>query len=363
MELHQILEKESFSKDDIVTLLSIESRQDTTLLRNTASKVLAENCGTKVYYRGLIEFSNICVNDCYYCGIRKGNSAVKRFTLTKDQMVQSACWCAEQGYGSVVLQSGDRNDPKFIEFVEDVLKAIKANTISKHHPSGIGVTLCVGEQTPETYQRFFDAGAHRYLLRIESTSPKIFGEIHPKSQTLESRIRCIKSLQKIGFQVGTGVMIGLPGQTIEDLANDILFFKENNIDMIGMGPYIVHNQTPMSQFSAEIDQKTDDVFQLALKMIAVTRLVLKDVNIAATTALQAVDPTGREQGLQFGANVVMPQLTPGEVRRQYTLYEGKPCLDEVAEDCKTCLENRIKSIGREVAFYEWGDPRHFFNRQ
>lgn len=362
MKLREILKKESYTKEDIKTLLSLEDKNDKVLLRNIASQILAENCGTKVYYRGLIEFSNICVNDCYYCGIRKGNHQVKRFTLTQQQIVDAAVWCANEGYGSVVLQSGDRNDPAFISFVEKVLKDIKTSTLSSHHPKGIGITLCVGEQTEETYQRFFNAGAHRYLLRIESTNPKIFGSIHPESQTLEHRIQCIHTLQKIGFQVGTGVMIGLPGQSIEDLANDILFFKENNIDMIGMGPYILHHQTPMGKKNDQNEWEVNEVFQLALNMIAATRLVLKDVNIAATTALQAIDPTGREQGLQFGANVVMPQLTPGEVRRQYTLYEGKPCLDEVAEDCKTCLENRIKSIGREVGFFEWGDPNHFFNR-
>lgn len=363
MELHQIIEKESLSKDDIITLLSLKNQKDITILRNSACQIMSEKCGTNVYYRGLIEFSNVCVNDCYYCGIRKSNHGVERFTLTRDQIVDAACWCAKEGYGSVVLQSGDRNDPKFIGFVEDVLKEIKKRTVSERQPQGIGITLCVGEQSSETYQRFFNAGAHRYLLRIESTNPELFHSIHPKNQTLERRIQCIKKLQEIGYQVGTGVMIGLPEQSIEDLACDILFFKENNIDMIGMGPYIVHQQTPMNCYTDEIRQKQADIFQLALRMIAVTRLVLKDVNIAATTALQAVDPTGREQGLQFGANVVMPQLTPGDVRRQYTLYDGKPCLDEVAEDCKHCLEKRIRSIGRKVAFYEWGDPRHFFNRQ
>jgi biotin synthase len=217
----------------------------------------------------------------------------------------------------------------------------------------------VGEQTERTYRRFFSAGAHRYLLRIETTSPSLFAQIHPPAQTLASRLDCLATLRRVGYHVGTGVMIGLPRQTVEDLARDVLFFRDQDIDMIGMGPYIVHNRTPMSLHAAEAAPRKKEIFELSLKMIALTRLVCKDVNIASTTALQAMEHTGREQGLEFGANIIMPQVTPLEVRRNYLLYEGKPCLDENARLCKSCLEGRIRGIGREVAVNEWGDSPHY----
>jgi biotin synthase len=225
-------------------------------------------------------------------------------------------------------------------------------------PNGLGITLCAGEQNDETYRKWFDAGAHRYLLRIESSNPEIFASIHPESQKLETRIECLKLLKTIGYQIGTGVMIGLPGQTIEHLAQDILFFKNMDIDMIGMGPYIVHKQTPMASFADDITTRQNDIFRLSLLMIAACRIILRDVNIAATTALQAMKEDGREQGLEFGANVIMPQLTPVEVRRDYLLYEGKPCLDENAVMCRACLEKRIRATGRITGYNEWGGSKH-----
>lgn len=347
------------NKKEIIALLSAQSPDDIEAIRRAAYATLVENCGTNVFFRGLIEFSNQCVSNCYYCGIRKGNAGVKRYLLTKEEVVDAARFCGQQGYGSVVLQSGERRDEQFIFYVEDCVRTIKKETVSDAMPHGVGVTLCVGEQTRETYERFFAAGAHRYLLRIETTSPRLFSQIHPKEQTIDSRIECLRLLESVGFQVGTGVMIGLPGQTIEDLTNDILFFKDMDIDMIGMGPYIVHESTPMSIHKDKVAESKNDILSLALKMIAVTRLVLKNVNIASTTALQAMDPLGREQGLSFGANVIMPQVTPQRVRHDYLLYEGKPCLDESATQCRSCLENRIKSLGREIGFNSWGDSRHF----
>jgi len=349
------------SKSEIISMLSAKG-ESLESMRKKAYDILKTNLGDNVYYRGLLEFSNRCSNDCLYCGIRKSNNEVKRFDLTKEEIVDSAVWCAEQGYGSIVLQSGERSDAKFIDFVEDVLKTIKEKTKSSKIPNGLGITLCVGEQTKDTYERFFNAGAHRYLLRIETTSPSLFKKLHPGPQTLENRKNCLKILKDIGYQVGTGVMIGIPGQTVQDLADDLLFFKEYDIDMIGMGPYIVHQQTPMNKYSEEIEIRKEEIFGLSLNMIAAARILLKDVNIAATTALQAMDPIGREKGLQFGANVVMPLITPSRVRKDYQLYDGKPCIDEQAEDCRECLLNRVKGLKREVGFNEWGDSKHFFQR-
>jgi biotin synthase len=352
-----------FAAEDIRALLSRPGAADAEHIRQAAMRILEEEIGTKVYYRGLVEFSNICARDCFYCGIRLHNEHVKRYTLSEEQILQAARWCAEQGYGSFVLQSGERTDREFIDFVTDVVRAIKRDTVSDRLPEGLGITLCVGEHTRETYRRFFDAGAHRYLLRIETTSPELFAKIHPPEQRLESRIACLESLEDIGYQVGTGVMIGIPGQSIEDLAADIAFFRDHDIDMIGMGPYIVHEQTPMAAHADEVESRHEEIFALALRMIAATRIVLRDVNIAATTALQAMKADGREQGLLHGANVIMPQLTPTEYREEYLLYEGKPCLDENASMCRRCLEGRIASTGREIAYDEWGDSVHFARRR
>ena len=344
---------------DLIRILSTTDPRELETVRRQAEATLLRSCGNKVYYRGLIEFSNLCASDCNYCGIRAGNAKVKRYCLSVDEIVRAAAWCADQRYGSVVLQSGERRDDAFVEFVEAAVRAIKKETVSERLPQGLGITLCVGEQSEAVYRRFFDAGAHRYLLRIETTNPALFGKIHPARQSFAGRAEALRALKRAGFQVGTGVMIGLPGQTLEDLADDLLFFKTMDIDMIGMGPYIVHRDTPMASWSTAADRTPLQRFELSLRMIAAARLLLKDVNIAATTALQALDPTGREQGLSFGANVIMPQLTPTEVRRDYLLYEGKPCLDESAAQCKGCLEARIRSVGREVGYDEWGDSHHF----
>lgn len=362
MQLKKLLEKKNLSKNDIIRLLSVKNKQEIEMIRKKAYFVMKQHCGEKVYYRGLLEFSNLCANNCYYCGIRKGNKEIMRYSLEKEEITNIAAWCADNGYGSIVLQSGERRDSKFVDFVEDVTKKIKEKTKSDRLPNGLGVTLSVGEQDYAAYRRFFEAGAHRYLLRIETTNPELFKKTHPKNQTLKNRKKCLRILKKIGYQIGSGVMIGLPGQTIEDLADDIMFFKKYDIDMIGMGPYITHRQTPMKRYGQETKNRKEDVFNLSLMMIAVTRIALKDVNIATTTALQALYPDGREKGLQYGANVIMPLVTPKRVRKEYMLYDGKPCIDEDTDECKLCLLGRIKTIGRSVGFDEWGDPKHFLNR-
>lgn len=350
-----ILQKEDFTREDIIRLLSITDPELIEELRGEAERVLYRYRGPDVYFRGLVEFSNICSSDCYYCGIRKSNDQVKRYLMSKEEIIECALWCAQQGYGSIVLQSGERQDKKFTDFVTDAVRNIKKVTTSERLPQGIGITLCVGEQSREVYQNFFEAGAHRYLLRIEASDKELFSSIHPPAQSYDSRKSCLQILKEVGYLVGTGVMIGLPGQSLEHLADDILFFKKTGVDMIGMGPFIVHEQTPFSTYINEIQLESN--FLITLKMIAVTRLILKDVNIASTTALQAIKPDGREQGLKFGANVVMPQITPGKFRKQYLLYAGKPCIEENAELCKACLTRRIQAVDRSVAIDIWGDRR------
>lgn len=355
----KILARHDLTRSDIIALLSAQNAEDIELIRMAAEQTVLKYCSDVVYWRGLIEFSNVCAMDCNYCGIRRGNKSVKRYTLTEVKILEAAKWCAAQGYGSVVLQSGERNDEEFISLVERTVHRIKTETVSEILPDGVGITLCVGEQSPETYRRFFKAGAHRYLLRIETTNRQLFAKIHPPSQSIDTRLACVRSLKEAGYQVGTGVMIGLPGQTIGMLADDILFFKEYDIDMIGMGPYLPHPGTPLGKDLKPAADESRRQLQLSLLMIAATRLFLKDVNIAATTALQAMDPTGREQGLQYGANILMPQLTPSEHRKDYLLYPNKPCIGEDRSDCAACLAARVRSVDRKLGLNKWGDPRHF----
>ena len=360
--ISQIFEKvdrdEELSPAEIKALLEISDPEELQALYDCAYRVKAKYVGKVAYFRGIIECSNICVKDCYYCGIRKSNTNVERFQMDEEEMIREAIWAYDNEYGSAVIQAGERKDAAFIDMIERVVKTVKEKTDGK-----LGITLSLGEQTEETYRRWREAGAHRYLLRVETTSPELYAKLHPADHSLEERKQCLALLKKTGWQVGTGVMMGLPGQTSEDLVNDILFMKEIDVDMIGMGPYIPHRQTPMGE---EIPPYTEEekvaALTLGLKMIAVTRIVLKDINIAAATALQALEHAGREMGLKCGANVIMPNVTETEFRPSYTLYDNKPCLDENSSMCRGCLSGRIKGIGETIGFNEWGDSPHYAKR-
>ena len=360
MNLNEVLQKEKFSKEDLLFLMNLKDQEDLDSLYKAAYQVKVEYVKPKAYYRGLIEFSNRCIKNCLYCGIRAENDSVERFDMTQEEILRMAQWAHDNQYGSVTLQSGERTDESFVSFVEDTIKKIK-----QIGDGSLGLTLCLGEQSRETYERWFQAGGHRYLLRIETTNPELYQKIHPDNDLhrFEKRVECLKTLKEVGFQVGTGVMIGLPGQTAEDLVNDILFYEKMDIDMIGMGPYVVHRETPMGKEVIAADLDSDEMkkerFELGLKMVAITRLYLKDVNIAATTALQALNPLGREMGLKAGANILMPIITIDEHRAKYQLYDDKPCIDDNADKCKVCLTGRVMSVGDEVGFAEWGDSPHF----
>ncbi len=358
-----ILNKETLKKDDLLYLLNLKDKENLDMLYKKAYEVKEKYVGKKAYYRGLIEFSNICIKDCLYCGIRKSNTNVDRFNTSKEEILKMAMWAYENNYGSVTLQSGERQDEVFIDFITDLIEEIVLKTSGK-----LGITLCLGEQSEETYKKWLNKGAHRYLLRIETSNADLYKKIHPNNDlhSLETRISCLKSLKQIGYQVGTGVMIGLPYQTYENLVDDVLFFKDMDIDMIGMGPYVVHKDTPLGEYALnnnlDTKEKKEERFNLGLKMIAITRLYLKDVNIAATTALQALNPLGRELGLKAGANILMPIITLEEYREKYQLYDDKPCINDSADKCKNCLANRVMSVGDKVAFGEWGDSPHFKNK-
>ncbi len=302
-----------------------------------------------VYLRGLIEFSNVCKNDCFYCGIRRSNQDVVRYTMSKDEIMQAVKICDHEDYGSVVLQSGERNDAPFIDFVEDVVQTIKQDF------PHIGITLCVGEQTKETYKRFYEAGAHRYLLRIESSDPSLYSRLHPDEMSFKHRKQCLNQIRETGFQTGTGMLIGAPFQTLEHLANDLIFMQKMDIDMVGMGPYIPHPNTPLETTG----YNRIEAFNLGLNMIALLRLMMPDINIASTTALEALHSGGKEAGLMAGANVIMPLLTPAKYTGNYNLYKDKP----ITTVSKKVLNESLSKIKMKPCFGKWGDSKHFFERK
>ncbi len=356
--IDNILAQSVFSREDIIQLLSSDVVGRNKLYEKAAS-VKRNHVGNKVYYRGLVEFSNICFKNCYYCGIRAGNKNINRYDISEDAILKAVKYAHDSHYASVVFQAGERDDDEFIEKVCRLLR--KSKEITKGE---IGITISVGEQSEEVYQKWFDCGAHRFLLRIESSNRELFNKIHPNNakHDFDKRIAALRLLKKTGYQTGTGVMIGLPEQTIENLADDILFFEEFDIDMIGMGPYIEHAETPMFE-QKDLLWSLDERFNMALKMIATLRLVLPDINIAAATALQAIDQIGREKALKVGANIIMPNITPTVHRTDYQLYQNKPCIDESASDCNNCLEARIKIAGDSIGYGEWGDSLHFKNKK
>jgi len=357
-EALNILEKDNFSKEDIVILLQSEGEDRTALFQKSAD-VKEKYVGNIVYYRGLIEFSNNCEKNCLYCGIRIGNKNVSRYNLTDDEILSAVRFAHENKFASVVMQSGEITNKEFIFRIERLLQVIKSITKSE-----IKVTLSLGEQTEDTYKRWKDAGADRYLLRIESSNPELYKKIHPQNNKhdFQARMNCLYSLRKLNYQVGTGIMIGLPFQTYEDIANDLLFMFTFDIDMCGMGPYIEHQETPLLQYSHLLESR-EKRFDLTLKTIAVLRIMMKDINIAAATALQAIDPLGREKAVKVGANVIMPNITPCKYRDNYKLYDNKPCTDEDPDDCIQCLEARIAITGNEIGYGKWGDSKHYWNKK
>lgn len=352
--IETIFRKRKLSHQDIVDLLGLTGDAKTKLFEESA-RVKEIHVGNKVYFRGLIEFSNICQKNCLYCGIRHDNLFVNRYNVTNDEIFEAARFASDQQYGSLVLQSGELNTENFIKRVDKLLQGIHRITNST-----LRITLSCGEQNKEIYKRWFESGAHRYLLRIESSNRELYQKLHPYDNLhqYDRRLNCLYDLQKTGYQVGTGVMIGLPFQTLSDLADDLLFMSHFDIDMIGMGPYLVHTDTPFYAYHDQL-MVPEERFQLTLKMIAILRIMMKDVNIAATTALQTIDKLGREKAIKIGANVVMPNITPGKYRDDYLLYQNKPCTDENASDCKTCLEARIALADNQIAYGEWGDSLHY----
>ena len=344
------------NRNEIIKKLSLSATASLTALYAEANAVKTSTIGNKVYLRGLIEFSNICSKNCYYCGIRRENQAVKRYELSDEEVLAAVDFAWKNRYGSVVLQSGEQQSVRFTKRITRLLREIKAFTNNE-----VGITLSCGEQTATTYREWFQAGAHRYLLRIETSNKALYYKLHPDDDThsFDKRLAAIHRLRDEGYQVGTGVMIGLPFQTLEDLAGDLLFFQSMNIDMVGMGPYLEHSQTPLYQYR-KLLLAPEKRLELALKMVATLRLLMPDINIAATTALQVLHPEGREMAVLAGANIIMPNMTLPEFRPDYLIYEHKPGVGDDAAVSKSKLEQNLHNAGITIGYGEWGDSRHFY---
>ena len=336
----------TWDREGLAAAIACEDTAFEEALREEAYRVKVATIGPEVYLRGLIEISNICAKNCLYCGIRR-DITCQRYELSEEEVLAVAQVAAGRRYGSVVIQGGERTDAAFIRKVTRLLKAIKSIDTGDGPP--LGITLSLGEQSREVYEEWFDAGAHRYLLRIESSNPDLYHRIHPKDHSYDRRLRALYDLKGIGYQAGTGAMIGLPFQTAEDLADDLLFYKEFDTPMVGMGPYNPHPETPLTRSGAPYPS-TGRRFALALKMIALLRLLMPDINIAAATALEVLDPRGREMGLLSGANILMPNLTPREQMAKYNLYDRKTLGASDVHD--------LAAKGIPIGYGQWGDSRH-----
>ncbi|MFZ0927559.1 MAG: [FeFe] hydrogenase H-cluster radical SAM maturase HydE [Syntrophobacteraceae bacterium] len=316
----------------LVRLLESEGEQQRLLL-HAADRLRAATMGEAVHLRGLIEFSNYCRKNCLYCGLRRDNATLERYRLTREEVMEVAIRAWQTGYKTVVLQSGE--DLYFsTELMADIICKIKSRT-------GLAITLSLGERDKSAYSAWRIAGADRYLLRIETTDGKIFRDLHPDDD-LDERKRCLFVLKELGYQLGSGVMAGLPGQDALSLAKDVIWMRELGAEMVGIGPFIPHPRTPLK------NEKGGTIEQ-ALRLVAVLRLVFPYAHIPATTAMGSLDPLGREKALQAGANVMMPNITPARVRPLYELYPDKICLDENADRCFDCATSRIISLNRTIA--------------
>ena len=323
------------SKEEFIELLNDNSAETVNYLRETAIKLRKEVYKNHIYIRGLIEISNFCKNDCFYCGIRRSNKNCERYRLSKEDILS----CCENGYKigfrTFVLQGGEDNF-----YSDDVLCNI-ISTIKSRYPD-CAVTLSLGERNKESYNKLFDAGADRYLLRHETANKDHYEKLHPENMSYNNRMTCLKNLKDIGFQTGCGIMVGSPYQTIENIAEDLIFIADFKPEMVGVGPFIPHKDTP---FHNEKSGDTD----LTCKILSIIRIMLPNVLLPATTALGSVEEGGREKGILYGANVVMPNLSPENVRDKYMLYNNKLSSGAEAAESLELLKNSMKNIGYKIA--------------
>ena len=334
MQVKDIIDKlystTNASREELLFLLDNLSEENKEYLIEKSHKVALKNYGKNVYIRGLIEFTNYCIRDCKYCGIRKSNHKADRYRLSIDEILECADIGDKLGYKTYVLQGGEDSyftDEKMVEIIKKIKEKYPGNAI----------TLSLGERSYKSYKMMFNAGADRYLLRHETASKDLYESLHPNG-SFENRIQCLKNLKEIGYQVGAGFMVGLPNQSNKNLIDDLIFLKELNPHMCGIGPFIPHKDTPLANEKGGTLEKT-------ITMLALVRLMLPKILLPATTALGSVDPLGREKGLKAGANVVMPNLSPTNVREKYSLYDGKICTGDEAAECRVCIERRINAAG------------------
>lgn len=330
--IDKFLELHTLSKSEYLELLQYWEKEEVVKrLRTEAVRLRKQYYGDKVFTRGLIEFTNYCKNNCYYCGIRNGNRHVDRYRLTEDEILECCQTGYELGYHTFVLQGGE--DPYYHdERMEHIIRAVK------NQFQDCALTLSLGEKSYESYCRFREAGADRYLLRHETADETLYRSLHPSSMSLKARKQCLFDLKELGYQVGAGFMVGAPGQTLEHLAEDLVFLQELQPQMIGIGPFVPHHDTIYAE------EKAGSV-ELTLFLLSVIRIMFPKVLLPATTALGTMDPRGREKGLAAGANVVMPNLSPVKNRKLYELYDNKICTGEEAAECRGCLGRRVASAG------------------
>jgi biotin synthase len=321
---HELLEGE------IIKLLKT-NEYDKEILE-AADRVRSKFVGDEVHLRGLIEFSNICKQDCLYCGLRRDNENIERYRLDESTIIDLAKKAKSYGYKTVVLQSGEDNYYT-VDKMRRIINGIKSLDMA--------ITLSIGEKSKEDYMAYKEAGADRYLLRIETTDKILYEKMDP-GMSFENRLRCLRDLKELGYELGSGSLIGIPGQTLESIAQDILFFKSIDADMIGVGPFIPNMDTPLKD-------ELGGTFDLSIKVMALVRLLLPDINIPATTAMETLNKNGRIIALKGGANVVMPNVTEGEYRRMYALYPGKICINDTPAHCRGCITSKINGIGRKVS--------------
>ena len=329
-----IKKEKQITKEQLKILLELTEKADIEYLMKEASKTAKTSFGNNIYIRGLIEFTNYCRNDCYYCGIRNSNHNAKRYRLTNEQILNCCDIGYELGFRTFVLQGGEDT------FFNDYKICLLVSSIKDKYPD-CAVTLSIGEKTKESYKAFFNAGADRYLLRHETANESHYRMLHPEYMSLESRKRCLYNLKEIGYQTGCGFMVGSPYQTVETIYEDLLFILSLKPEMVGIGPFIPHKDTPFK------DEKAGTL-DMTLKLLAIIRLLCPKVLLPATTALGTIDPIGRELGILAGANVVMPNLSPSDVRNKYSLYNNKICSGCEAAENINDLNKRFEQIGYKI---------------
>lgn len=334
--------RHSLSLEEYAFLIQNRTKESMEYITPKARRIRQKIYGTSVYVRGLIEFTNVCKNNCLYCGIRRSNHSCQRYRLTVEEILECCAMGYELGFRTFVLQGGEDG------YWDDGVLCGLVRRIKERYPD-CALTLSVGERSRESYQRLFDSGADRYLLRHETADQDHYEKLHPSEMSFEHRMKCLRDLKEIGYQVGCGFMVGSPWQTPQTLARDLKFIEEFSPDMCGIGPFIPHKDTPFGQETAGTLEET-------LWLLSIIRLILPHVLLPATTALGTIHPRGREMGILSGANVVMPNLSPVSVRKKYELYDNKICTGDEAAECKNCLGRRMNSIGYELVT-DRGDVR------